>query len=118
MAELSIASNEVLPDPTPTAGTLPTWFDLVEVGAAACTSEPIGLVTTTLDGEVVLGAAPAGEDVVRLELRSARSDVFPPPTPTAGTLPSSLPFEVEAGGVASDVIGETPVAPVCLARSR
>lgn len=50
-----------------------------------------------------------------VEFRSARSDVFPAPTPTAGTLPSSLPVEVEAGGVAPEVEIETPVAPVALA---
>lgn len=57
-------------------------------------------------------------ELVKAELSSARSDVFPAPTPTAGTFPSSLPFEVEAGGVGSDVGGETPVAPVSLAWSR
>lgn len=53
-----------------------------------------------------------------VELRSGRSDVFPAPTPTAGTFPSSLPFDAEAGAVGSEDVGVTPVGPVVLARIR
>lgn len=47
--ELSTASKEVLPAPTPTAGTLPTCFDCVSVAEAACASGLVGLVEMTID---------------------------------------------------------------------
>ncbi len=37
IVELSNASKEVLPDPIPTAGTLPACFDFVDVADAAWT---------------------------------------------------------------------------------
>lgn len=52
MVELSNASSEVLPNPTPTAGTLPTCLDPVELEleVVAWAWEPIGLVAVMFDG--------------------------------------------------------------------
>ena len=50
MKELSNASKEVLPAPTPTAGTLPTCFDCVDVAEAARASELSELVDIASDG--------------------------------------------------------------------
>jgi hypothetical protein len=121
MKELRIASSDVLPDPIPTAGTLPSCFSLVEVGAVASTCKLTGLLETLLADEVSVGAAGAGGVVVVevVEFSSASRDVFPAPIPTAGTFPSSLPSEVEVWEAASGLVAATPVAaPVPLAWSR
>ncbi len=47
------------------------------------------------DEELAVGEAPS-RALETVELSSASSDVFPEPTPTAGTFPFSLPLEVEA----------------------
>jgi trimeric autotransporter adhesin len=121
--ELSMASKEVLPaPPTPTAGTLPTCPDLVAVGAsaAAWTWSLTGSVVTAMSAEEVELDTASDADAVESALRSSRSEVFPVPTPTAGTFPSSLPSEAAAASVASGCVGvtETATAPVCLARTR
>jgi hypothetical protein len=134
MAELNIASSEVFPAPTPTAGTLPTCFEFVGAAAAAWADELLTLVVRVVDKvvlsvEELTGAAATVLDVLavaetsadeagKVELKSAKSDVFPAPTPTAGTFPSSLAFVSAADGVASGGVGEAPVAPVDLACSK
>jgi hypothetical protein len=119
MKELRIASSDVLPDPIPTAGTLPSCVSLVEVGAVASTCKLTGLVETLVTDEVSVGAAGSGGVVEVVEFSSASRDVFPAPIPTTGTFPSSLPSEVEVWEAASGLVAAAPVAaPVPLAWSR
>jgi hypothetical protein len=119
MKELRIASSDVLPDPIPTAGTLPSCVSLVEVGAVASTCKLTGLVETLVADEGSVGAAGAGGVVEVVEFSSASRDVFPAPIPTTGTFPSSLPSEVEVWEAASGLVAAAPVAaPVPLAWSR
>jgi hypothetical protein len=118
MKELRIASSDVLPDPIPTAGTLPSCFSLVEVGAAASTCGLFGIVETMPVDEVSVDAAGAGGVVEVVEFSSSSRDVFPAPIPTAGTFPSSLPSEVGVWEAGSELVAGTPVAPVALAWSR
>lgn len=47
------------------------------------------------DTGLIVGDA-AGGALEIVELSNARSDVFPAPTPTAGTFPFSLPLDVDA----------------------
>jgi hypothetical protein len=115
--ELSRPSKEVFPLPMPTAGTFPVSFPVPEEAIAlgedggALVVEGVALAVDDMEGqevsvllEAVLGAVVAALVVAATavcvtgveELRRDKRDVFPPPTPTAGTLPSSVPAPVDA----------------------
>jgi hypothetical protein len=115
--ELSRPSKEVFPLPMPTAGTFPVSFPVPEDAVAlgedggALVVEGVALAVDDMEGqevsvllEAVLGAVVAALVVAATavcvtgveELRRDKRDVFPPPTPTAGTLPSSVPAPVDA----------------------
>lgn len=115
---LSNESREVLPKPTPTAGTFPSSFsaELEASESTASTGEPAGLVEAVLDADALAVVEAVGAPLASAELSRERRDVFPAPIPTAGTFPSSLPFEVNvAVVVAPGITGVMPVAPVALA---
>src|SRR5277367_4968170 len=78
---LNRLKRDVFPPPTPSAGTepisLPVWDVLVVCGLLA------SAVVVLL---VICAATVAVEQLSKLKI-----DVFPPPTPSAGTEPISLP---------------------------
>jgi hypothetical protein len=110
--ELNRPRREVFPFPMPTAGTFPVSFPVPE-DAVAVTGEEFVLVETdvalavdVIEGqevsvslEAVLGAVAVAVVVAAtavcvtavVELKRDNRDVLPPPTPTAGTLPASVP---------------------------
>jgi hypothetical protein len=85
---LNRLKRDVSPPPTPSAGTepisLPVWDVLVVCGLLA--------------GAVVVLLVICAATVVAEELSRLKRDVLPPPMPTAGTLPSSVPFPVAVAG--------------------
>lgn len=119
--ELNRLRREVFPPPMPTAGTVPVSFAVAEDRAAlpedavAFTGEGLAVLeaeaapATAVDDiegqevsatlEVALGRLSLTVGVAArtlcvtaaVELKRVRRDVLPPPTPTAGTLPASVP---------------------------
>jgi hypothetical protein len=89
-----------------------------DAAAAAWAVEVASLGETLLDD----GGKLADCDVVgpadRIELSKGRRDVFPAPIPTAGTFPSSLPFEVVVAVGACEIVVELLGSPVALGRKR
>lgn len=115
---LSNSSREVFPKPTPTAGTFPSSFSAEAEAreSIAPAGELVGLAEAGLDVNGLAAVEAAVVPAASAELKSERRDLFPAPIPTAGTFPSSLPFEVDAAEVvAAGAVGGTPVAPVALA---
>jgi hypothetical protein len=108
VVELNRPRRDVFPLPTPTAGTLPFSFpDSEEEATLAAAAGDVALVTDEIEGsevsvtlaEVALVAFVAATAVCVTwaeELSRDKRDVLPPPTPTAGTLPSSVPDPVAA----------------------
>ena len=106
--ELSRPSRDVFPLPTPTAGTLP--FSVPDPDEEATLAAAAGDVALAVDDievqevSVSLAAVALAVFVAATavcvtwaeELSRDKRDVLPPPTPTAGTLPSSVPDPVAA----------------------
>jgi hypothetical protein len=105
----------VFPAPTPTAGTLPSSeplpvdtadgsvLELVPVTAAALpvsetASVVVVVVVEGISDTVAVGVALA----TAVWVKKLKSLVFPAPTPTAGTFPSSEPFP--AGAAAGSIV--------------
>jgi hypothetical protein len=128
--ELNRPSKEVFPLPTPTAGTFPVSFPVPEDAVAlagegaALAGEGVAMAVDDMDGQEVsvsLEAVPGALAVALVvaatavcvtgaeELRRDKREVLPPPTPTAGTLPSSVPAPVDAARLGRlKVMGSRP----------
>jgi hypothetical protein len=106
--ELSRPRRDVFPLPTPTAGTLPFSFpDPEEEATLAAAAGDVTFAADDIEGpevSVTLAAVAPVASVAATavcvtwaeELNRDKRDVLPPPTPTAGTLPSSVPDPVAA----------------------
>ena len=104
--------SEVLSLPTPTAGTFPDSFPVPEdeVALAVDDVEVDGVsVSLLVMGVAVVVAATALCVTGVVELKRDNRDVLPPPTPTAGTLPCSVPAPVAAARLGRPkVMGSRP----------
>ena len=113
---VSRPSSEVFPFPIPTAGTFPVSFPVPDDELALAVEDIEGPeVSVLLDAGALVVAATADCVTGIEELKRDRSDVLPPPTPTAGTLPFSVPDPEAMAAlfwvvIVVDVAGDAPVA--------
>ena len=104
--------REVFPLPTPTAGTFPVSLPVPEDEVALAVDDIDGqeVSVSLLAVAVAVVVAAAALSVTGAEvLKRDKRDVLPPPTPTAGTLPCSVPAPVAAARLGRPkVIGSRP----------